>query len=145
MVSTVLFTSVRNAGRTQMAAAWFNALAHPDKARAVCAGTDPAGALYHQVVRAMGEVGLNIGASEPRLLTPLLLTSNDLVIVIGPPSPGALQIPGEHTEWVVDDPLGASEDQIRTIGREIERLVRQLLTMRHWMPLGASTPPLGAA
>ena len=142
MVSTVLFASVRNAGRTQMAAAWFNALAHPDKARAVSAGTDPAEAVYPQVLEVMRDVGLDLSSREPTVLTPPLTSSADLIIVIGPPSPEPLvEGAGEREEWLVVDPLGEPKERIRDVARDIERLVRRLLVARHWMPFGASTPP----
>ena len=80
MAETALFASVRNAGRTQMATAWLNALAHPGKVHAVSAGTDPAGAVYQAVIAVMTEIGLDITSSQPRLLTPILEGSADLII-----------------------------------------------------------------
>jgi protein-tyrosine-phosphatase len=65
MVSTVLFVSVRNAARSQMAAAWVTALAHPGKVRAVSAGISPADAVDNHVVDAMKEVGINLASSTP--------------------------------------------------------------------------------
>ena len=55
----VLFACVRNAGRSQMAAAFFNAVADPSRARAVSAGTEPADRPDPLVVEAMGEMGLD--------------------------------------------------------------------------------------
>ena len=125
-----------------MAAAWFNALAHPDKARALSAGTDPAGAVDPHVVGAMKNVGIDIGASRPTPLTPQLAGTADLVVVIGPPLPeGALSVACERDEWLVDNPVGQAPERVVEALRGIEKLVRQLLVARHWMPFGASTPP----
>ena len=56
----VLFACVHNAGRSQMAAAFFNALADPAKARAISAGTKPGAAVHPEVVGAMREVGIDL-------------------------------------------------------------------------------------
>ncbi len=145
MVATVLFASVRNAGRTQMATAWFNALAHPDRARAISAGTNPADVVDHQVVKAMVEAGLDIASCKPRLLTAHLASSADLFIVVAPPLLAVtVEGPRERSTWQVDDPLGESPERIREVEHNIQLLVRQLLVARRWMPLGATVPPSSA-
>ena len=144
MVSTVLFASVRNAGRTQMAAAWLNALAHPGKVQAVSAGTSPADAVDQNIVAVMKETGIDISSSTPRLLTPALEHSADMLIVVAPPLPDPpVHGAGERDEWLVDDPVGAPLDRVRQIRGDVEKMVRRLLVANHWMPFGASTPPSG--
>ena len=69
---TVIFACVHNAGRSQMAAAFFNALADASKARAVSAGTNPGPQVHPEVVAAMREAGVDLHAAVPRLLTPEL-------------------------------------------------------------------------
>jgi arsenate reductase len=59
-MKTVLFACVHNAGRSQMAAAWFNQLADGSKARAISAGTDPGHAVHPEVITAMREVGVDL-------------------------------------------------------------------------------------
>ena len=59
-MTTVLFACIHNAGRSQMAAAFFNALADPAKARAISAGTEPAERVHPEVVDAMREVGIDL-------------------------------------------------------------------------------------
>jgi hypothetical protein len=90
MLASVLFVSVRNSVRTHMATAWFNALAHPARARATSratsAGTQPADALGEHVVAVMREIGLDVADARPRLYTPLLAGAADLVIVVSPPA-----------------------------------------------------------
>ena len=59
-MKTVLFACVHNAGRSQMAAAWFNLLSDPTKARAISAGTEPGPRVHPEVVTAMCEVGVDL-------------------------------------------------------------------------------------
>jgi len=67
-MATVLFACVENAGRSQMAAAWFNQLCDPRKARAISAGTKPAPQAHPVVVEVMQEVGIDLGPVAPKLL-----------------------------------------------------------------------------
>lgn len=68
-MTTVIFACVHNAGRSQMAAAFFNACADPARARAVSAGTAPAERGHPEVVAAMREVGIDLGGARPQRLT----------------------------------------------------------------------------
>ena len=63
-MNTVLFACVHNAGRSQMAAAWFNLLSDPTKARAISAGTEPGPRVHPEVVAAMSEVGLDLSEAS---------------------------------------------------------------------------------
>ena len=65
-MKTVIFACVHNAGRSQMAAAFFNALADPLKARALSAGTAPGERVYPQVVAVMQEEGIDLSAARPQ-------------------------------------------------------------------------------
>src|SRR5437762_7789020 len=69
---TVLFACVHNAGRSQMAAAWFNALADPMKSRATSAGTHPGSQVHPSVVEAMREAGIDVVGARPQRLTDAL-------------------------------------------------------------------------
>jgi hypothetical protein len=68
-MKTVLFACVHNAGRSQMAAALFNAQAEPAKARGVSAGTEPGPRVHPEVVAAMKELGIDLTSVQPRKLT----------------------------------------------------------------------------
>ncbi len=63
-LDTVLFACVHNAGRSQMAAAWFNKLCDPHKAVAMSAGTQPGERVHHGVVDAMLEVGIDLSKTH---------------------------------------------------------------------------------
>src|SRR5438874_2637699 len=80
---TVLFACVENAGRSQMAAAFFNALADPSAALALSAGTDPAERVHPAVAQVMRELGLELGDAPPRHLTRDLVARADVLITMG--------------------------------------------------------------
>ena len=65
-MKTVIFACVQNAGRSQMAAAFFERFANPAFARAISAGTRPAARVHPEVVEAMREVGIDLSAARPR-------------------------------------------------------------------------------
>jgi len=82
-VKTVIFACVHNAGRSQMAAAFFNALADPLKARALSAGTAPGERVYPQVVAVIQEEGIDLSAARPQKLTAELAAEAQLLITMG--------------------------------------------------------------
>jgi arsenate reductase len=82
-MNTVIFACVGSAGRSQMAAAFFNALADPARARARAAGTQPADRVHPEVVRAMREVGIDLSAARPTLLSEALAREAQLLITMG--------------------------------------------------------------
>lgn len=105
-MTTVLFACVHNAGRSQMAAAWFTLLADPAKARAVSAGTDPASRIHPEVVAAMSEVGADLSAAPTSKLTLELAQRAQLLITMGcgdqcPVVPGL-----RRDDWPLEDPKG---------------------------------------
>ena len=65
----IIFACVHNAGRSQMAAAFFNLLADPMKARAISAGTQPGERVHPEVVKAMKAVGIDLTDARPQRLT----------------------------------------------------------------------------
>jgi arsenate reductase len=126
-VKTVLFACVHNAGRSQMAAAWFNALADPAKASAISAGTEPGARVHPEVVAAMGEVGLDLTAEVPRRLTDDLAAAASLLVTMGcgeacPVVPGALR-----EDWPLEDPKGKPLERVREIRDEVRDRVAALI------------------
>ena len=67
-MKTVLFACIHNAGRSQMAAAWFNALADKTKAQAISAGTEPGARVHPEVLQAMREVGGHLTANGQEMI-----------------------------------------------------------------------------
>src|SRR5688572_15045457 len=82
-MKTVLFACVHNAGRSQMAAAWFNQIADPTKARAISAGTSPGPHVHPEVVTAMREVGIDLAAAFTTKLTPELAQQTQVLVTMG--------------------------------------------------------------
>ena len=114
-----------------MAAALFNRLADPTRARAESAGTDPAAAVHPVVVDAMREVGVNLNA-PPRALTPELTHGAALLVTMGcgdecPVVPGM-----ERDDWPVDDPKGRPLGEVRLIRDAIRDRVAALVASRGW-------------
>jgi arsenate reductase len=133
-VKTVLFACVHNAGRSQMAAAFFGALADPSKARGMSAGTEPGEHVHPGVVAAMLESGIDLSSVAPQKLTSELAAQASVLVTMGcgeacPVVPGVVRV-----DWPLDDPKGRPLAEIRTIRDEIERRVRRLLAERGWSP-----------
>ena len=123
----VLFACVHNAGRSQMAAAWFNALADPKEAEAISAGTQPAPHVHPEVLVAMKEVGIDLSRAQPQFLSEELARRSNLLITMGcgeacPTVPGL-----EREDWPLSDPKGQSVDAVREIRDEIKRRTVDLL------------------
>ena len=111
----VIFACVHNAGRSQMAAAFFNRMASPAEARAVSAGTQPGDRIHDQVVQAMREVGIDLSNARPQLLTPDLTARAALLITMGcgEECPFVPALPRE--DWPLQDPKGKAIEQVREI------------------------------
>lgn len=123
---TALFVCVHNAGRSQMAAGWLLHLAG-DRIEVLSAGSEPADQLNPVAVDAMREVGIDISAAHPRVLTTEAVRHSDVVITMGcgdtcPFFPGK-----RYEDWKVDDPAGEDIGAVRPIRDEIERRVRALI------------------
>ena len=125
-MKTILFACVHNAGRSQMAAAFFNAMADPSRARAVSAGTEPGRRVHPEVVEAMLEVGIDI-AGTPRKLTAELASQATLLVTMGC-GEACPVVPGVRVEdWPLPDPKGQPVERVRAIRDEIRSRVADLL------------------
>jgi arsenate reductase len=138
-MTTVLFACVHNAGRSQMAAAFFNTLADPAKARAVSAGTEPGPHVHPEVVAAMGEVGIDLGDVQPQRLTPELASGASLLVTMGC-GEACPYIPGLRREdWPFADPKGRPLDEVRVIRDAIRERVAALVAAGGWADRGGPT------
>jgi len=131
-MKTVLFACVHNAGRSQMAAAWFNQLADLSKARAISAGTDPGPRVHPEVVAAMREVGVDLVDASTTRLTPDLAQQAHWLVTMGcgdecPYVPGA-----KRDDWPLEDPKGKPIERVREIRDEIRRHVQALVEREGW-------------
>jgi protein-tyrosine-phosphatase len=123
----VIFACVHNAGRSQMAAAFFNQLADRAQAQAVSAGTEPGLRVHPEVLAVMQEVGIDLSNAKPQKLTEELANDAQLLITMGcgdkcPYVPGL-----RRDDWPLRDPKGQPMKEVRVIRDEIRGRVQSLL------------------
>ena len=123
----VLFVCVHNAGRSQMAAGWVRHLAG-DAVEVRSAGSLPADRINPVAVEAMLEVGVDIRAEQPKVLTAEAVRTSDVVVTMGcgdacPFFPGT-----RYEDWQLDDPAGRGIEEVRQVRDEIRTRVVDLLT-----------------
>ena len=124
----VLFVCVHNAGRSQMAEAFFNRLA-VGKALAISAGTLPASGVHPVVRDAMAEVGIDLAGQQPKMLTSEMVERADRVITMGCGIEEACPAPllARVEDWGLEDPVGQHLEKVRQIREEIRRRVQNLV------------------
>ena len=126
-MTTVLFACVHNAGRSQMAAALFNQLADPSKARAISAGTEPGHRVHPEVAEAMREVGIDLAGVVPRKLTDDLARQAQVLVTMGC-GDACPFVPGARVEdWPLPDPKGQPIGVVRQIRDDVRARVEDLL------------------
>ncbi|MFD0775103.1 arsenate reductase ArsC [Streptomonospora algeriensis] len=123
---SVLFVCVHNAGRSQMAAGLLTHLAG-DRVEVRSAGSEPAASINPAAVEAMAELGVDITAERPKVLTADAVEASDVVITMGcgdtcPVFPGK-----RYLDWELDDPAGRSPEEVRPVRDEIRRRIEGLL------------------
>ena len=131
---SVLFVCVHNAGRSQMAAAFLTQLSG-GAVEVRSAGSEPADQVNSAAVEAMAEVGIDIAAERPKILTTDAVKASDVVITMGcgdtcPFYPGK-----RYEDWVLEDPAGKGVESVRPIRDDIktrvETLINQLLPAKN--------------
>jgi len=123
----VIFACVHNAGRSQMAAAFFNQLANRNFAETVSAGTEPGLRVHPEVLAAMQEIGIDLSCAKPQKLTDELARDAQLLITMGcgdkcPFVPGL-----RRDDWPLPDPKGRPMKEVRKVRDEIRSRVKGLL------------------
>lgn len=123
---TVLFVCVHNAGRSQMAAGYLQALAG-DRVNVLSAGTEPKEQVNPSAIAAMAEEGIDIANNSPKVLTSESVQDSDYVITMGcgdtcPFFPGKT-----YLDWPLEDPAGKSVEAVRPIRDEIRGKVEALI------------------
>lgn len=125
----IIFACVHNAGRSQMAAAFFNKYSN-GVAKAISAGTEPADKVHPEVLVVMNELGIDLSSAKPTRLTEALAKEASLLVTMGcgekcPYVPGL-----KVTDWTLTDPKGKELEQVRVIRDQIKELVLELLRSR---------------
>src|SRR5580658_2624437 len=123
----VVFACVHNAGRSQMAAAFFNQLADHTKAEAISAGTEPGLRVHPEVLSAMQEAGIDLSNAKPQKLTQELAEGASLVITMGcgdkcPYVPGL-----RRDDWPLSDPKDLPIEEVRKIRDAVKQRVGALI------------------
>ncbi len=127
-MQTYIFACVHNAGRSQMAAAFFNHLAAPEKARAVSAGTEPGSRVHPEVLEVMQEVGIDLSDAQPQLLTHELAQAGSMLITMGC-GEKCPYVPGLRREdWPLRDPKSLPLDDVRKVRDEVRQRIVDLIT-----------------
>ncbi|MDP9116553.1 MAG: arsenate reductase ArsC [Actinomycetota bacterium] len=124
---TVLFVCVHNAGRSQMAAGWLKSLAG-ERIEIWSAGSEPAEQVNPVAIEAMREVGIDISAQTPKILTADSVARADIVITMGcgetcPYFPGK-----RYLDWELIDPAGQGIDVVREVRDDIKGRIQTLLS-----------------
>ncbi|MFL5404951.1 MAG: low molecular weight phosphatase family protein [Myxococcales bacterium] len=136
-MTTVLFACVHNAGRSQIAAALFNTLADPSKARAISAGTQPGPKIHPEVLTVLREAGVELAEEKPRLLTQEIARQASWLITMGC-GEACPVVPGVKTlDWPLLDPKGQPLPVVREVRDEIRARVQELIQREGW---GRSSP-----
>ena len=122
---SVLFVCVHNAGRSQMAAGFLRDFAG-DRVEVRSAGSIPAEQINPVAIEAMAELGIDITAESPKILTTEAVRDSDVVITMGcgdacPIFPGK-----RYEDWELDDPAGQGIEAVRPIRDEIRARIRAL-------------------
>ena len=123
---TVLFICVHNAGRSQMAEAFFNKLSE-GRHRGISGGSNPASQVNPVAVEAMLEVGIDISGKRPKKLDKEMVLQADLAITMGCGEDACPVVPNELRDWDLEDPHGKTIEAVRAIRDEIKRRVKSLL------------------
>jgi arsenate reductase len=123
---TVLFVCVHNAGRSQMAAGFMQALGG-EKVEVLSAGSAPKDSINPTAIAAMAELGIDIANNTPKILTVDAVKQSDVVITMGcgdvcPVFPGK-----RYEDWELEDPAGKDVEVVRQIRDQIQQRVLGLL------------------
>ncbi|WP_281283747.1 arsenate reductase ArsC [Nonomuraea longispora] len=124
---SVLFVCVHNAGRSQMAAGWLTHLT-AGRVEVRSAGSAPAGQVNPVAIEAMREVGIDLTAAQPKVLTVDAVEASDVVVTMGcgdacPVFPGK-----RYEDWKLDDPAGQDIEAVRKIRDDIRARIEKLIT-----------------
>jgi arsenate reductase (thioredoxin) len=125
----VIFACVHNAGRSQMAAAFFNSLANPRLAHAISAGTKPIERVHPEVAAVMAEVGIDLSRAVPQKLTAELAQGAAMLITMGCGDECPVVPCVRRDDWPLPDPKGKDIAEVRRLRDEIQRLVRELVSL----------------
>ena len=127
-MQTYIFACVHNAGRSQMAAAFFNQIVAPEMARAVSAGTEPGTRVHPEVLEVMQEVRIDLSKAQPQLLTQELAQAGSMLITMGC-GEKCPYVPGLRREdWPLQDPKELPLSEVRKVRDEVRQRIVDLIS-----------------
>jgi arsenate reductase len=127
-MKVVIFACIHNAGRSQMAAAWFNKFVDPTRAKAISAGTEPAARVHPEVLEVMREVGIDLSDARPQRITARMVGEATHLVTMG--CGDACPVPPrwvQRRDWPLEDPKGQSLERVRAIRDDIRQRVLALI------------------
>lgn len=124
---SVLFVCVHNAGRSQMAAGYLQALAG-DRVEVLSAGSAPKAQINPLAVEVMREEGIDIANNIPKVLTDEAVQASDVVITMGCGDACKFYPGKRYEDWQLDDPAGQGIEHVRVIRDDIRLRVEQLIS-----------------
>ena len=129
---TIVFACVHNAGRSQIAAAWFNELADPTRVRAISAGTDPGPRVHPEVITAMREAGIDLTHATTTRLTPDVAAGAAWLVTMGCGDACPHVAGATRDDWPLEDPKGQPIARVRQIRDEIRGRVQEMIAREGW-------------
>jgi len=127
-VKQILFVCNHNAGRSQMAQAFFERHA-PDDVRSESAGSQPAKQLWPEVLEVMQEIGIDLSSSRPRKLDVEMQLHADWAVTMGC-GDACPYVPTTVEDWDIPDPAGRPIEEVRVIRDAVEARVQDLIDSR---------------
>ncbi len=131
----VLFVSAHDSGGSQLSAAFFNNFSAPALVKAVSAVPRPADRVPPEVAEAMREIGFDLNAARPQLLTPELARSANLLVCVGSPELCPSVPSQRRLDWAVDEPRSWSLEHVRSLRDELRGRVWRLVAKEGWYKL----------
>ncbi|MGD2107519.1 MAG: arsenate reductase ArsC [Nitrosopumilaceae archaeon] len=124
----ILFVCVENAGRSQMAEAFFNKYL-PNGFQPISAGTKPATKVNPTIVQAMKEIGINIESNSPQNISQKMIDEAEIAVNMGCMDKEACPalFLNNVEDWQIQDPKGKSIEQVREIRDQIEQKVKDFI------------------
>ena len=128
MPKNILFVCVENAGRSQMAEAFFRKFA-PTRFNVLSAGTTPSSQLNSTVIQVMKEIGIDMVDQQPKLLSDSMIKNSSKTVNMGcmdRESCPSLFVK-DILDWNISDPKNKSLDDVRIIRDKIKSEVINLI------------------
>ncbi|RKH09669.1 arsenate reductase ArsC [Corallococcus sp. CA053C] len=132
-MNTVIFACKQSAGSSQIAAAFFNLMADPAKARAIAAGAQPAERVQPEVLATMNDITVSMTGAKPEQLTADLAKSAQVVVTLGGFADAPTVQGQERVEWpMVEDTAGKSAADVEKIRDTLAALVSGFVESHGW-------------